>query len=184
MIPGMEFNMKRNKKKLQPMTREVKEKVNNKAKALERESNITLISVMVIIVSFFLLVYVNSAFKTNYVAALGVINVVSVLFVIAAVVCVVFAVWKKKMFLLEYAVFALILAVLYYLLPRGASGIPGLYEEKDGMFTVSDFAMKVANILSSQNITYSLWGVNVLYCIYTIVFHSVRYTKIKKGNIR
>ncbi|MBE7050438.1 MAG: hypothetical protein E7394_06650 [Ruminococcaceae bacterium] len=176
--------MKKNKKKFQPMTREAREKVVNKAKALERESNITLISVMVIIVSFFLLLYVHNAFKVNYVASLGIINVISVLFVIAAVVCVVFAIWKKKTFLVEYAVFALILALLYYLLPRGASGIPGLYEEKDGMLVVSDFAMKMAKILTNQNITYSLWGVNVLYCIYTIIFHSVRYTKIKKGNIK
>ncbi len=176
--------MRKNKKNFKPMSSDARENIVNKAKALERESNITLISVMVIIVSFFLLLYIHSAFKTNYTTALGIINVITVLFVIAAVLCIVFALWKKKNFLWEYAVFALVIAVLYYLLPRGASAIPGLIQEKDGMVIISDFASKIAKILTSQYIIYALWGVNVLYCIFTIVFHSARYTKIKKGNIK
>lgn len=172
--------MRKNKKN---MIKDSKEYIVNKSKALERESNITLISVMVIIVSFFLLLYVHSAFKTNYTVALGIINAVDILFVLAAIVCGVFAVWKKKTFLWEYAVFALVLAICYYFLPRGVSGIPGLMSEKDGVLTVSAIAEKLSKVITSQNITYALWGVNVLYCIFTIVFHSARYTKIKKGNM-
>ncbi len=83
--------MRKNKKNFSQMTKNSKEVIHNKAKALERESNITLISVMVIIVSFFLLLYIHSAFKTNYTMALGIINVVDVLFVLAAIVCIVYA---------------------------------------------------------------------------------------------
>lgn len=174
--------MKKNKKNYTPITREFKENAQIKARALERESNITLISITVIILSFFLLLYVHSAFKTNYNTALEIINVVSVLFIVGAVVCAFFAIVKKKTFLWEYAVFAFVIAIAYYLLPRGASGIPGLIKEGDGMLVISDFASKIGSILSSQNIIYALWGINVLYCIFTIVFHSARYTKIKKGN--
>ncbi len=75
------------------------------------------------------------------------------------------------------------MAVFYYLLPRGTSGIPGLVSEKDGMIVISSFAEKLSKIISSQNIIYALWGINVIYCIFTIIFHSARYTKIKKGNM-
>lgn len=183
MIPELELKMKRTKKNFKPMTREEKGNAQTKARALERESNITLISITVIILSFFLLLYIHSAFKTNYTTALGIINVVSILFLIGAVVCAAIAIWKKKTVLWEYVVFAFIMAVAYYLLPRGASGIPGLMKEADGMLIISDFGQKVAKIITSQNIIYALWGTNVLYCIFTIVFHSARYTKIKKGNI-
>ena len=175
--------MRKNRKYFKPMTREAKDNAMTKAAALERESNITLISITVIIFSFFLLLYVHSAFKTNYSTALDIINVVTIILFIGAVVCAVLAVWKKRSFLWEYVVFAILMAVAYYFLPRGASGIPGLMQETEGMIVVTDLGQKLSGIITSQNIIYALWGINVLYCIFTIVFHSARYTKIKKGNI-
>ena len=112
-----------NKKFFKP---ESKEKKYTKAQALERESNITLISTTVAIVSFFLLIYVHNAIKTNYLAATEFLGVIEVLLLVAAAGCAVFAIWKKKNFLWEYVVFALVLALSYYLLENGTAGIPGM----------------------------------------------------------
>lgn len=153
----------------------------NKAKALEQESNITLISTSAAILSFFVLLYVHNAITTNFIAAQTLINVLEIILLATSVVTAAIAIWKKKYFLFEYTAFCLVMAVGYYLLENGASGIPFLFSEKDGTFTVSSFAMKLANILKTNYIIYGLWAVNVLYCIATIVLHTVKYTKIKNA---
>lgn len=168
-----------NKKFFKP---ESKEQKYTKAQALERESNITLISTTVAIVSFFLLIYVHNAIKTNYLAATEFLGIIEVLLLVAAAGCAVFAIWKKKNFLWEYVVFALVLALSYYLLENGTAGIPGMVKETGDTFIVSPIAMKLSTILTTKYIIYFLWAVNVLYCVYTIVIHSVNYTRIKKSN--
>lgn len=172
--------MKKNKKKL--FNRENKEKIYTKARALERESNITLISTSVAIVSFFLLIYVHNSITTNYVAATQFLSVTEVILLLASVVCAAVAIWKKKSFLWEYAIFGIVLTIAYYLLENGAAGIPGLVKDTGDTFTVTPLAMKLSAILTSKHIIYFLWAVNVLYCIYAIVIHSLKYSKIKKGN--
>lgn len=170
--------MKRNKN----ISNEKKERVFNKARALERESNITLISTSVAIISFFLLIYVHTSITTNFVAASQFLTVAEVLIALVSVGCGVVALWKKKSFLWEYAIFGIILVVSYYLLQNGVAGIPFLVKETADTFTVSPLAMKLSVILNSKYIIYFLWAVNVMYCVYAIVFHSLKYSKIKKGN--
>lgn len=176
-LQGMELKMKKNKKNLS----EYKENAATKARALERESNITLVSTSVAIVSFFLMLYIHNAVTTNFVAATGMITVIEILFLVAAVACAVVAIWKKKTFLWEYVAFCLIMAIGYHLIP-GVSGIPGMVSEGDGTFTVRPIAVKLSTIITTKNVIYGLWAVNVLYCVLTIVLHSVKYTKIKKGS--
>lgn len=153
----------------------------NKTKALEQESNITLISTSVAILSFFVLLYVHSAITTNFIAAQTTLNFIEVFLLVGAIVTAGIAIWKKKYFLFEYTAFCLVMAIGYYFLENGASGIPFLFTEKNGTFTVSPIAMKLSAILRTNYIIYGLWAVNVLYCILTIVLHTVKYTKIKNA---
>lgn len=172
--------MKKNKKNLS--VSEYKENAITKARALERESNITLVSTSVAIVSFFLMLYIHNAVTTNFVAATGMLTVIEILFLVASVACAAVAIWKKKAFLWEYVAFCLIMAIGYYFLQHGVSGIPGMVSEGDGTFTVRPIAVKLSTIITTKNVIYGLWAVNVLYCVLTIVLHSVKYTKIKKGS--
>lgn len=165
------------KKKINNQT----ERTFNKTKALEQESNITLISTSVAILSFFVLLYVHNAITTNFLSAQSFINVLEIALLAIGVVTAGFAIWQKKYFLFEYTAFCLVMAIGYYFLENGASGIPFLFSEKDGVFTVSALGMTLAKILRTTYIIYGLWAVNVIYCIATIVLHTVKYTKIKNA---
>ena len=63
---------------------------------------------------------------------------------------------------------------------HGVSGIPGLIKESGSTFTVSPLAVKLSGIITTANVTYALWAINVIYCVLSIALHSVRYSKIKK----
>ena len=179
-LQGMELKMKKNKKNMSAT--EYKEHKHNKAAALERESNLTLVSTSVAIVSFFLMLYIHNAVTTNFVAASRMLTILELIFVAAGVACAAFAICKKKTFLWEYAAVCLVLAAGYYLLQNGVAGIPGMVKETADSFTVSPMAQKLSKIITTKNMVYALWAFNVLYCVLTIVLHSAKYTKIKKGN--
>ncbi len=157
------------------------ERAFDKTKALEQESNITLISTSVAILSFFVLLYVHNAITTNFLSAQSFLNVLEILLLAAAAVTAGFAIWKKKYFLFEYTAFCLVMSIGYYFLENGASGIPFLFSEKDGVFTVTPLGMSLSKILRTTYIIYGLWAVNLIYCIATIVLHTVKYTKIKNA---
>lgn len=153
----------------------------NKAKALETESNLTLVSTTVAIVSFFLMLYVHNAVTTNFVEAQGFLSIIQFILLVIAVAIGIVAVWKKHTFLWEYAAVALVLCIGYYFLENGTSGIPGMVSDANGTFTVSETAVFLSKIINTKTVIYALWAFNVLYCVLTIVFHSAKYTKIKKG---
>ena len=171
--------MKKNKK---AMPEKVREQKQTKAKALERESNLTLISTSVAIVSFFLMLYVHNIIKTNFLSAQTFLTVFEILFLAGAVVLALIAIIKKKNFLWEYVIVFLVLSAGYYLLENGVSGIPGMMTVADGSVTISKAAVFLAKFINSQTVIYALWAFNVIYCVATIVYHSVKYTKIKKGS--
>ncbi len=154
----------------------------NRAKALETESNLTLVSATVAIVSFFLMLYIHNAVTTNFVNTQGFLSIIQFILLGLAVATGVVAVWKKYTFLWEYVGVALVLCTGYYLLENGAGGIPGMVSDANGTFTVSQTAMFLSKIINTKTVIYALWAFNVLYCVLTIVFHSAKYTKIKKGN--
>ena len=154
----------------------------NKAKALETESNLTLVSASVAIVSFFLMLYIHNAVTTNFVGAQGFLSIIQFVLLALAVGTGFVAVWKKYTFLWEYVGVALVLCIGYYFLKNGASGIPGLVSDANGTFTVSETAVFLSKIINTKTVIYALWAFNVLYCVLTIVYHSAKYTKIKKGN--
>ncbi len=154
----------------------------NKAKALETESNLTLVSATVAIVSFFMMLYVHNAVTTNFIEAQGFLSIIQFVLLVIAVATGIVAVWKKYTFLWEYAVVALVLCTGYYLLENGVSGIPGLVSDANGTFTVSETAVLLSKIINTKTVIYALWAFNVVYCVFTIAYHSAKYTKIKKGN--
>ena len=158
------------------------EQKQNKAMALEKESNLTLVSTTVAILSFFLMLYVHNAVTTNFVQATGFLSIIQMLLLLASLGLAVVAIWKKHTFLWEYFAVAIVLCLGYYLLENGVSGIPGLVKEAEGSFTVSKTAVLLSKIVNTQTVIYALWAFNVVYCVATIVFHSARYTRIKKGN--
>ena len=158
------------------------EQKQNKAKALERESNLTLVSTTVAIVSFFLMLYIHNIVTTNFIKAQGFLSVLELIFLILSVGCAFVALWKKHTFLWEYAGVAFVLCIGYYLLENGVSGIPGLVSEANGTFTVSNAAVFLSKIINTKTVIYALWAFNVIYCVLTIVLHSAKYTKIKRGN--
>lgn len=168
-------------KNKKPISQEKKEAIATKAKLLERESNITLVSVSVAIVSFLMMLYVHNAVAVNYITAQKMCGILKYILLAAALGTVVVGIWKKKFYLFEYSVFTLILAGGYYLIEYpGISGIPFIYKEfSDGTIQITEFGAKLAPYFNTTYIVYGLWTVNVLYCVYAIVVHSVRYTKIK-----
>ena len=156
-------------------------KINDKTKALEKESNITLISTLVVMCSFFVLLYVQNLMTVDFIRAQGVLLAVESLYAIAGVAALVVGIVRKQKYFFEYAAFFLIMAVGYYFLKNGAAGIPGLIRESGNTITVSPLAEKISRIFQSKYIILALWGVNVLYGILTITLHTAKYTKIKKS---
>lgn len=153
-----------------------------KRKSMEQESNITLISTAVAIVSFFILLYAQNIVKTNYLRAQTFLTIVDIVYAASAVGITVAAIIKKEKWLWEYAIFGAVMAIGYYfLLKPGVSGLPFLYKEAEGTLSISNFAMKISAILKTTNIIYGLWAVNVIYCVLTIALHSVKYNKIKNS---
>ena len=157
------------------------EQKQNKQMALEKESNLTLVSTTVAILSFFLMLYTHNAVTTNFVRATGFLSIIQFVLLGVSAVMAIFALLKKKTFLWEYVVVGLVLCLGYYFLENGVSGIPGLVKEGNGTFTVSQSAEFLSKIINTKTVIYALWAFNVVYCVFTIVFHSVRYSKIKKG---
>jgi len=155
--------------------------INDKTKALEKESNITLVSTVVAICSFFVLFYVQNLLTVDFMRAQGVLLFIEILYTVVGVAALVAGIVRKQKYFFEYTAFFLIMAVGYYLLKNGAAGIPGLVRESGNSFTISPFAMTVSRILQSKYIILGLWAVNVLYGIFTITLHTVKYTKIKNG---
>ena len=152
----------------------------DKLKAMERESNITLISTAVAIVSFFLLLYAQNLTKTNTIASQKFLTIIEWVYLIAAVGTGALAIIKKKAWLCEYAAFCIVMSLGYYLMENGVAGIPFLVKESAGTFTVSPLAVKLSKIIRTDYITYALWAINVIYCVLSIALHSVKYNKIKK----
>ena len=163
------------------MSNNYKNKINEKTRALERESNITLISTSVVIFSFILLLFVQNQVSVNVVAAQSFLLFVEIAYALLALATCVIALVKKKFFLFEYTAFFLIMALGYYIIKNGALGIiDPFYEFGDPIpATRSSFEMFLINILQTKYVIVALWGINVLYAILTITLHTVKYTKIK-----
>ena len=106
---------------------------NDKIKAMEKESNITLVSTAVAIVSFFFLLYAQNLTKTNAIVAQKFLTAIEILYLASAVGVILFAVIKKKSWLWEYAIFGIVMALGYYLMHHGVSGIPFLIKEAKRM---------------------------------------------------
>ncbi len=155
----------------------------DKIKSMEKETNITLISTAVSIISFFLLLYAQSLLKTNAIAAMSFLTAIEIIYSVSAVAVAVTAIVKKQKWLWEYAIFGVVMAVGYYLMHHGVSGIPFIYKESGTTVTISPIAQKLSAIIKTNYIIYALWAVNVVYCILTIVLHSVKYNKIKKTKV-
>ena len=155
----------------------------DKLKAMEKESNITLVSTAVSIVSFFLLLYAQNLLATNTMNAFKFLTAVEIIYVGVAVVAAVGAIAKKKSWLWEYAVFGIVMAIGYYLMHHGVSGIPGLIKETENTYSPSPLAIKLGKIITTTYITYALWAINVVYCVISIALHSVKYNKIKKSKV-
>lgn len=150
-----------------------------KIKFMERESNITLISACVAICSFFVLFYAQSML-TNFLKAQKFLAVVACVYAVVAVAVAVFAVAKKKKFLWEYAIFALVMAIGYYFMRNpGVSGLTLIYPANEIGLQSGPGINQVAKLLSATNIKYGLWVANLLYCLLSIALHSVKYNKIK-----
>jgi len=128
-----------------------------------------------------MMLYVNNAVTINYPVAQSMASIIKYILLISAVATAVVAIWKKKYFLFEYTVFTFILAIGYYLIEYpGISGIPFVYKETADSIIITDFGMKIAKYFQTKYIVYGLWAVNVIYCVFSIVFHSIKYTRIKK----
>lgn len=151
-----------------------------KLKSMEKETNITLISTSVSIISFFLLLYAQNLLKTNAIRAMSFLTVIEIIYAVSAIAVAVVAIAGKKSWLWEYAIFGIIMAIGYYLMHHGVSGIPFIYKESGTSVTISPLAQKLSTIIKTNYIIYALWAVNVVYCVLTIVLHSVKYNKIKK----
>lgn len=158
-----------------------KNKISEKAMILERESNITLISASLAILSFFVLLYIQTTVTTNAAEAQFPLAITGVSYLVVAMITAMLSAFKKKAYFLEYTAFCAVMAVGYYLLKNGASGIPFVYQESAKSITISPLGMKLASILKTNYIIYALWGINVLYCILTVTLHTVKYNKIKKS---
>ena len=165
------------------MNNNTKSKISEKTLALERESNITLISTAVMMCSIFLLFYVQNLMKTDYLSFMSFTPVVEWVYLIGALASGVVAVWKKKRFLFEYTAFFLIMAIGYYLLKNGAMGVTHPFSDPlaDGNFTFSSFDANMIKIINGRNVTIGLWGAKLLYVILSMTLHTVKYSKIKNA---
>ena len=156
----------------------------DKRKTLERESNITLVSTAVAILSFFVLLYAQSIVRTNFLKSGTFLTIVTFAYALCTVGIAVFASVKKVKWLWEYVIFGFVMTVGYYfLLNPGITGLPFLYSETESSLKVSQFALKLSSILQTSHIIYGLWAVNVLYCVLAIALHSVKYNKIKNNKM-
>jgi len=154
-----------------------------KLKSMERESNITLVSTTVAIISFFILMYAQSIIKTNYLRAHTFLATVDIAYAVCTVGVAAYAIIKKEKWLWEYAVFGLVMSIGYYfLLFPGVSGLPFLYKETENSLVISQAVLNFSKILKTTNIIYALWAINVIYCVLAIALHSVKYNKIKNNN--
>ncbi|MBQ4630351.1 MAG: hypothetical protein IJB70_05150 [Clostridia bacterium] len=163
-----------------PMSSEQKEAIATRSKMLEKESNITLVSVSVAIVSFLIMLYVQNAVTVRYLdVGQPLLAVLRIVLLVASVGTAAVAIWKKKFYLFEYTVFTLILALGYHILKEGPVGIPFLYRDAGDIQVPNALGKVLQPYLQNNYVLYGLWGVNVLYCVYAIVVHSIRYTKIK-----
>lgn len=152
----------------------------DKLKSMEKETNITLFSTAVSIISFFILLYSQNLLKTNAVRAQSFLTAIEIIYALSAVVFTLTAIIKKKNWLWEYVAFTAVMAVGFYLMHHGVSGIPFLVKETADSFTISPLAAKLSKVIQTNYVIYALWAVNVIYCVLTIVLHSVKYNKIKK----
>ena len=152
----------------------------DKLKSMEKETNITLISTAVSIISFFILLYSQNLLKTNAVRAQSFLTAIEIIYAISAVTVTLVALMNKKNWLWEYVAFTAVMAVGFYLMHHGVSGIPFLVKDTGDTFTISPLAMKLSKIIQTNYVIYALWAINVIYCVLTIVLHSVKYNKIKK----
>ena len=152
----------------------------DKLKSMEKETNITLISTAVSIISFFILLYSQNLLKTNAVRAQSFLTAIEIIYAISAVTVTLVALMNKKNWLWEYVAFTAVMAVGFYLMHHGVSGIPFLVKDTGDTFTISHLAMKLSKIIQTNYVIYALWAINVIYCVLTIVLHSVKYNKIKK----
>lgn len=153
----------------------------DKKRSLEQESNITLVSTAVAILSFFVLLYAQSIVKTNFLKANTFLTIVTAAYALCTVGVAAFAIIKKSKWLWEYVIFGAVMTIGYYfLLNPGVTGLPFLYTETDSSLKISEFALKISSILKTSHIIYGLWAVNVLYCVLAIALHSVKYNKIKR----
>lgn len=152
----------------------------DKLKSMEKETNITLFSTAVSIISFFMLLYSQNLLKTNAVRAQSFLTAVEIIYALSAVTFTLTAIFKKKNWLWEYVAFTAVMAVGFYLMHHGVAGIPFLVKDTGDTFKVSPLAVKLSKIIQTNYVIYALWAVNVIYCVLTIVFHSVKYNKIKK----
>lgn len=152
----------------------------DKLKSMEKETNITLISTAVSIISFFILLYSQNLLKTNAVRAQSFLTAIEIIYALSAVTVTLVAIMNKKNWLWEYVAFTAVMAVGFYLMHHGVAGIPFLVKETGDTFTISPLAMKLSKIIQTNYVIYALWAVNVIYCVLAIVLHSVKYNKIKK----
>ena len=83
----------------------------DKIKAMEKESNITLISTAVSIVSFFFLLYAQNLFKTNILAAFKLLTAIEIVYLATALVAAGFAIFTKRKWLWEYVIFSVIMVL-------------------------------------------------------------------------
>ncbi|MDY3304854.1 MAG: hypothetical protein SOW78_11390 [Clostridia bacterium] len=161
-----------------------KNKISEKTQILERESNITLVSATIAILSFFVLLYIQTLVTTNVAEAQLPLAITEITYLVLAMAAAMISAFKRKKYLLEYTAFCVVMAIGYYLLKNGASGIPFVYKESANSITISPMGAKLAGILKTNYIIYALWGINVLYCILTISLHTVKYNKIKNSSAK
>ena len=156
-----------------------------KIKSLEQQSNITLISTSVAIISFFILLYAQNLVKTNYLKSHTFLLITDITFAVLTLGIAAIAYFKKKSWLWEYVIFGGVVTIGYYfLLNPGISGLPFLYSETGNTLKVSPFVLKIAQIFNTNYVIYGLWAVNVIYCILAIFLHTVKYNKIKNSRVQ
>ena len=129
-----------------------------KKRNLEQESNITLTSTSVAIISFFVLLYAQSIVKTNYLKSGTFLTIVTLAYAVATVAVAAYAITKKEKWLWEYAIFGAVMTVGYYfLLNPGVTGLPFLYSETESSLKISATALKLSALLKTSHIIYALW---------------------------
>lgn len=151
----------------------------DKIKSMEQESNITLISTAVAILSFFVLLYAQGL-ATNFIKARTALSVIAISYLVIAIGVAVLAIVKNKKWLWEYVILCAVMSVGYYFMRNpGVSGLTLIYPADEIGMQSGPMIDQVSKLLSATNIKYGLWAANVLYCVLAIALHSVKYNKIK-----